>query len=287
MNDYVILTDSSCDLSVQMLKQRGVLSLPLSFRFSGDKEYTNAEMSTEEFYRRMRSGEIAKTSSVNTEAFVSEFEKQLRRGRDILYLGFSSGLSSTYNSARIAADNLTRKYPGSKIITVDTLAASAGIALLIDMIVEKKKNGASILEAKEYAEGIKHKICHRFTVDDLTYLKRGGRINPATAVFGNMIGIKPILFVDDCGRLVAKQKVRGRKNAIHTIAMQCGAKIDKTFSPVAYISHADCAEDTETLKQILNNNYGIDAKLITNVGPVIGAHSGPGTLALFFIGKER
>ncbi|MBO7195880.1 MAG: DegV family protein [Clostridia bacterium] len=287
MKDYVIFTDSSCDLSDEMLKQRGVRSLPLSFRFENDREYKNGEMSAREFYHRMRTGEVAKTSAINPEAFALEFEKALKQGKDILYLGFSSGLSNTYNSARIATDLLYDKYPHQKILSVDTLAASAGIAMLIDIVIEKKKQGASILEAKEYAEKIKHKICHRFTVDDLVYLTRGGRINPATAFFGNMLGIKPVLYVDKRGMLINGQKVRGRKTAINTLAKQGDENIDRALSNLAYISHADCLRDANELKRILNDNYGINARLITDVGPVIGAHSGPGTLALFFIGKER
>ena len=287
MNDYVIFADSSCDLSVGMLKSRGVYSLPLSFRFNNDKEYKNSEMTAEEFYSRMRSGDAAKTSAVNPEDFAREFEKQLRRGKDILYLGFSSALSSTYNSARIAADMLNSSYPQHRILTVDSLSASAGIALLIDNVLKEKHKLPSIADAKEYADALKHKICHLFTVDDLAYLMRGGRVSPTAAFFGNVLGIKPLLVVDEGGRLTNKQKVRGRKNAIYSMAECCSEKIDNNFPLVAYISHADCSADANELKHVLKEKYGINTKLITNVGPVIGAHSGPGTLALFFIGKER
>lgn len=288
MNEYIIITDSSCDLSKEMICSRGIRSIPLSFRFNGDdKVYSNDEMPISDFYDKMRAGEVAKTSAVNPNSFVYEFEKHLKRGKDLLYIGFSSGLSTTYNSARLAVEQLKNRYPDKKIITVDTLAASAGIALLLDTVIEQKNNGATIEEAAEYAENLKLKICHWFTVDDLVYLKRGGRISPTAALVGNMLGIKPILHVDNEGHLTNRQKVRGRHYAIETLASKLNETRDKSFPAVAYISHADCLEDARKLEKILIDKYGVKTELITNVGAVIGAHSGPGTLALFFIGKER
>lgn len=288
MNSYVIYTDSACDLDAKMLRQRGVYCSSLSFRFDGDgKVYFDNQMSTEEFYQRMKNGECAKTSAVNVESFISGFSKLLNQGYDILYLGFSSALSTTYNSARLAAEQLSDEYPERKIITVDTLAASAGIALLIDLVLEKKKSGASINEAKEYADSIKHKICQYFTVDDLEYLKRGGRISPSTAFFGNMLGIKPLLHVDNNGRLVNLAKIRGRKTSIIALSDKYGEMHDDTAPKEVYISHADCKDEAEWLKKHIEEKYNAKTKLITNVGSVIGAHSGPGTIALFFVGKER
>ena len=287
MKDYIVFTDSACDLSNEMLKERGVYSLPLTFRFEYGKEYKDKEIHPSDFYARIREGQVAKTAAVNPSEFIIEFEKLVKRGYDILYLGFSSVLSTTYNSARVAADAVLHKYPRRKIITVDTLCASAGVALLIDLILKRKEDGASITEAAEYAEQIKHKICHWFTVDDLEYLKRGGRISPSAAFFGNMLGIKPILQVDNAGMLVNKQRVRGRRTAIQLLAEKCACDIDRSFPAIAYISHADCESDAFELKRILKEQYGINTDLITNVGAVIGAHSGPGTLALFFVGEER
>ena len=288
MNSYVIYTDSSCDLNTQMLRQRGVFCSSLSFRFDGDeKVYFDNRMSTEEFYQRIKNGECAKTSAVNVESFIAGFSKLLDLGYDILYLGFSSALSTTYNSARLAREQLKDKYPERKILTVDTLAASAGIALLIDMVIEKKNSGATIEEAKEFAEKIKHKICHYFTVDDLEYLKRGGRISPSAAFFGNMLGIKPLLYVDKNGRLMSLKKVRGRKTSITALADKYDELCDTDASRIVYISHADCKSEAEWLKKHIEEKYNTKTKLITNVGSVIGAHSGPGTIALFFVGKER
>ena len=288
MNNYVIFADSSCDLSNEMMVERGISSVSLSFRFDDlAKEYINDGMNIKEFYDKMREGGVAKTSAANSETFAVEFEKILKDGMDILYIGFSSGLSTTYNSARIAAKQLKSSYPERKIIVVDTLAASAGIALLIDMVLEKKNAGASIEEAAKFAEDNKMRICHWFTVDDLVYLKRGGRIGSAAAFFGNMIGIKPVLHVDNEGHLVNVMKVRGRKMSIATLAQKYGELADDDGNKIVYISHSDCLADAEELGRIIEEKYGAKNKLITNVGAVIGAHSGPGTLALFFVGKER
>lgn len=288
MNEYVIFADSSCDLSAEMLEKRGVPYASLSFRFDNSgEEYTNNGMNIKDFYDKMRAGGVAKTSAANSETFAIEFEKILNEGKDILYIGFSSGLSTTYNSARIAAEQLKTSYPDRKIIVVDTLAASAGIALLIDMVISKKNEGASIEEAAKFAEDNKMRICHWFTVDDLVYLKRGGRISPAAAFFGNMIGIKPVLHVDNEGHLVNVLKVRGRKMSVATLADKYGELADDEGNKIVYISHGDCLADAEELGRIIKEKYGAETKLITNVGTVIGAHSGPGTLALFFVGKER
>ena len=288
MNNYILFTDSSCDLSREMLEARGVYSTSLSFRFDdSDKEFYNNEMPIKDFYDKMRNGGVAKTSAANVECFAIEFKKLLDKGYDILYLGFSSGLSTTYNSARLAAEQLKVEYPDRKIITVDTLAASAGIALLLDMVIEKKNSGATIEEAAEYAETMKLKICHWFTVDDLVYLKRGGRVSPTAAFFGNMLGIKPVLHVDNEGHLINVLKVRGRRVSVMTLADKYSELCDDENNKIVYISHADCLSEAEELGKIIKEKYGAETKLITNVGTVIGAHSGPGTIALFFVGKER
>ncbi len=288
MSNYVIFTDSSCDLSQEMLKSRKVGYASLSFRFDDDhKEYSNNEMPIKDFYDKMRAGGVAKTAAANTEDFSTKFEKILKEGKDILYIGFSTGLSTTFNSARLAAEALKTKYPERKILCVDTLAASAGIALLLDMVIEKKNSGATIEEAAKYAEDMKLKICHWFTVDDLVYLKRGGRVSAAAALVGNMLGIKPVLHVDNEGHLINVGKVRGRKVSIATLAAKYGELCDDEGNKIVYISHADCLSEAEELGKMIKEKYGAETKLITDVGTVIGAHAGPGTIALFFVGKER
>lgn len=286
--NFVIFTDSGCDISADILKEWDVLSLDLTFRFEGeDKEYSNADMPVKKFYDRMRGGEVAKTSAINTATFEEAFEALLKQGKDLLYLGFSSGLSTTYNCAKMAAAELAEKYPDNKIITVDTLAASAGQGLLVYMAVQKRQQGESIESVAEYIEGIKLNLCHWFTVDDLVYLKRGGRVSAAAAIVGTVLNIKPVLHVDNDGHLISKAKVRGRKATLKMICDKYGElAVDKKDGTV-FICHADCMEDVETVKEMLFERYGAKVQVVTDVGAVIGAHSGPGTLALFFIGSER
>ena len=288
MNEYVIFTDSACDVKPETLREWGVGYNELTFRFDGeDKEYTNNEMNVKAFYDRMRGGGVAKTAAVNVDAFMSAFEEILKEGKDILYLGFSSGLSTTYNSARLAALGLKDKYPERKMVMVDTLAASAGIGLVIFLTLEKKMAGASIDEAAEYAKSLLPGLCHWFTVDDLVYLKRGGRISPTAAFVGNLLGIKPVLHVDDEGHLVNVTKVRGRRTSITTLADKFTELAENKENGEVFISHSDCLADAEFLKNTLKERHGVEVRIITDVGPVIGAHAGPGTLALFFIGKNR
>lgn len=288
MNEYVIYTDSSCDLSGKMLADRNVGFSSLTFRFNdSEQEFSNDEMPIGDFYKKMKEGGVAKTAAVNATTFATAFERILNDGKDILYIGFSSGLSTTYNSARIAAEQLKKSYPDRKIITVDTLCASAGIALLVDLVIEKKEAGDTIEEAAKFAEENKMSICHWFTVDDLVYLKRGGRVSSTAAFVGNMLGIKPVLHVDNEGHLVNVSKVRGRKPSILALADKYNELAITKEGGTAYISHSDCMEDAKFLADTLESKYKAKVKLITDVGPVIGAHSGPGTLALFFVGKER
>lgn len=287
MNKYIICTDSSSDLPKSLLSEWGVLSRPLTFRFTDStSDMTNDSMDISEFYAKMKEGGVAKTAAVNSESFISMFDGPLSEGNDVLYLGFSSGLSTTFNSARIASLELKERYPDRKIIVVDMLCASLGGGLLVKMIVDKKAAGASIEEAAKYAEDIKLNVCHWFTVDDLVYLKRGGRVSSTAAFVGNMLGIKPVMHVDNDGHLVNVLKVRGRKTAIATLADKYG-ELHLEGDYEVFISHGDCIADAQQLADIIEAKYGKKTTLISDVGPVIGAHSGPGTLALFFIGKER
>ncbi len=288
MNNYVIHTDSACDIKPELLEKWRVSCTPLTFRFTdSETEYSNDGMQVSEFYQQMREGKIAKTSAINVDTFRNTFEAILKEGKDILYLGFSSGLSTTYHSAELAAEELAAEYPDRRIVTVDTLAASAGFGLLVYLTVEQQKKGASLEEAAAYVKETVPHLCHWFTVDDLVYLKRGGRISPTVAFFGNVLGIKPVLHVDDEGHLVNVTKVRSRKTSIATLADKYGELARQEGKNPVYISHSDCQKDAEELRDILKSRYKVKVELITDVGPVIGAHSGPGTLALFFVGTER
>ena len=288
MADYIIFTDTGCDIEPSVLAEWGVPYRSLTFRFTdGEKEYVEGEIESKAFYDMMRNGKVAKTAAVNAQTFAEAFEEILKQGKDILHIGFSSGLSTTFNSARLAAESLREQYPERKIIVVDSLAASAGQGLLVYYAAEKKKSGAGIDENAAYIEELKWRICHWFTVDDLVYLKRGGRISPTAAFVGNMLGIKPVLHVDNEGHLINMFKVRGRKTSIASIADKYGELAVNPENGVVFICHADCMSDVEELSGLLKSRYNATVKLVTNTGTVIGAHSGPGTIALFFEGKER
>ncbi|MBO5798363.1 MAG: DegV family protein [Clostridia bacterium] len=286
MNPYVIYTDSACDIPAETLKAWGVPFCELTFQFDdSETTYTNQDMSSKDFYQKMREGRIAKTAAANAEQFRVAFEEELKKGNDVLYLGFSSGLSTTYNCARMAAEELAEAYPDHKVLTVDSLSASAGFGLLLYLTLQKKQEGATIEEAAAFAEETRMHLCHWFTVDDLVYLKRGGRISPAVALLGGVLGIKPVLHMDDEGHLISMSKVRGRKAALKALADKFHELAVDKDGPI-YISHGDCMEDVEVLKEMLAAHGGT-VDLVVNVGSVIGAHSGPGTMALFFVGKER
>ena len=257
----------------------------LSYTFDAGFKESDTTMSSGQFYDMLRQGAIVKTSAVNSQEFYDRFDKILKNGLDILYLGVSSGLSTTYNSACIAARALNSKYPERKIVNVDTLSVSAGLGLIVDYIYRIQTNGATIQDAAALANEIKGKICHIFTVDDLNYLKRGGRINATSATVGSMLGIKPILHVTSNGRLTSIGKVRGRHAAILALSnkyeTKCADKEEKIF-----IAHADCQNDAEELYHILKEKNPTCNIGITDIGPIIGAHAGPGTLALFFVGNR-
>ncbi len=288
MDNYVIYADSACDITQDILNQWGVKTCSLSLMFSDStKEYSDYEIPAHEFYDRMRAGATAKTSAANMGKFKDAFEAELKEGNDILYLGFTSGLSATYSFACQAAEELMQEYPDRKIMTVDSLCASAGYGLLLYFMVELKKNGASMEEICNFAEDKKLKITHWFTVEDLKYLKAGGRISSTTALVGTVLGIKPIMKVDNEGRLISVTKVRGRKASLEALAEKYGEYAVTPNEGTVYISHGDCTADANYLAKLIKDGYGVDVKLITNVGPVIGSHSGPGTMALFFVAKER
>ena len=286
MNEYIIFTDSACDLSTDVLRSWGVKFCSLTFSFDGEsRAYANFELPAPVFYEFMRSGKTAKTAAINPDAFTHAFARELKRGRDVLYIGFSSALSTTCNSARIAAQELAEQYPDRKILVVDSLGASAGQGLLLYLTVQQKQRGATIEQAAQFAEDNKLRICHRFTTDTLTYLKRGGRVSAVSAVFGNALDIRPVMHVDDEGRLANSAKVRGRRASIRALAEEAIASAAED-SPI-FISHADCIEDAEALAEEIRSARGLETQIITDVGPVIGAHAGPGTLALFYVGDNR
>ena len=284
--EYVLFTDSACDILPEKLREWDVEFVRLPYLFTDDgKEMLDNDQPMKEFYNEMREGRVAKTSGVNEDAFLSAMTPILESGKDLLYLAFSSGLSVTCENGKKAAAQLAEQYPDRKIRVVDSLCASAGQGLFVYLAVENRNNGMGIDENADAMEADKLHLCHWFTVEDLKYLKRGGRVSAATALLGTALNVKPVLHVDNEGHLIKMTQVHGRKKSIRTMAEKLGESILEG-SPI-FISHGDCEEDAQMLANILKEQYGLETSLITGIGSVIGAHSGPGTLALFFRGKER
>lgn len=290
MSEFVLMTDSSADLSQEMVQELGVTVLPLSFTIQG-KVYRNypdnREMDLPLFYDMLRAGELATTSAVNVAEYTQAVEPILQEKKDVLILAFSSGLSSTYQASVLAAEELREKYPDRKIYTVDTLCASLGQGLLVYLAVQEQRKGKSIEEVRDWAESTKLHLCHQFTVDDLHFLKRGGRISATTAVVGSMLQIKPVLHVDNEGRLINIGKARGRQASLKALVDKMEKTVTEEGKKTVFISHGDCRKDAVAVADMVRERFGTQDVRINFVGPVIGAHSGPGTLALFYLGTER
>lgn len=284
---YQIITDSCCDFSPEKYRELNVTVLPLTVTYQGKTFPDRNDDSLKQMYAGLRAGEAATTSAANPEAWKEAFASAMAAGMDVLALAFSSGLSTTYQSAVIAAEELKEVYPERKIFVVDTLCASLGQGLLVWYACQKRDSGMSLEELAQWSEENKSHLCHWFTVDDLMYLKRGGRISAATALLGTMLSVKPILHVDDEGHLVNVSKSRGRKASIQALAQKVDELAEGYNNDVMFISHGDCLEDAESLAETLKSKYGVKEVYINYVGAVIGSHSGPGTLALFFMGKHR
>jgi DegV family protein with EDD domain len=288
MNNYVIYTDSACDIYPEVLAQWGVGCVSLAFRFDHiDQDFKNEDMPIGEFYKNMRDGHVAMTNAVNSQSFREVFDKVLAEGKDLLYLGFSSGLSTTFQQGKLAVEDLAAEYPDRKIIAIDTLCASAGEGLLVKLALDKKNSGATIEETAAYVNELVPKLAHWFTVEDLVYLKRGGRVSPAVALVGGMLNIKPVMHVDDDGHLIKVGTVRGRKASLAALADKLIETADDPANGTFFISHGDCAADAQTLCDMIVARGGNKVEIVTHVGTVIGAHSGPGTMALFFVAKQR
>lgn len=284
---YQIITDSCCDFPTPMYKTLGLSFVPLSVEFRGETYDDKNDDSLKDMYDGLRAGEAAKTSAVNPTHWSEVMESALAAGQDVLVLVFSSGLSTTYQSAAIAAEELSEKYPDRTIRVVDTLCASMGQGLLVWYACKKRDEGMSLEELYSWVMENRLHLCHWFTVDDLMYLKRGGRISAATALVGTMLQIKPLLHVDDEGHLISMTKARGRKAAIDALVRKAQELGEGYDNSTMFISHGDCREDAEYLAQQLKEKRGVKEVVISYVGAVIGSHSGPGTLAVFFLGKNR
>lgn len=290
MKDYVLMTDSSCDLPAELAEKMELTVLPLSILIE-NQQYFNyldgREISFKDIYAKLRTKCPAKTSAVNMEAFRNPMEAILKSGRDLLYIGFSSGLSGTYNAGAAAAQELAFKYPERKVLAVDSLCASLGQGLIVWLAWQKKQAGMDIEALKQWVLDNRLNICHYFTIDDLMFLKRGGRISGATAVVGSMLSIKPVMHVDNEGHLIKVGTARGRKASIRALADEAEKRGIDLENQTIFISHGDCLEDANYLADIMRNRLHVRDVLVNYIGPVIGAHSGPGTVAMFFVGNER
>ena len=286
--NFVLLTDSSADLTSELVQELDVDVVSLTVSVDGGEYIPGNELNIKDFYNSLREGKTATTSAINLDAAMAAMEKHVAEGKDLLYVAFSSGLSSTAQTGKLAADELSEKYPDRKIIVVDSLCASLGQGLLVYYAAKMRDEGKSIEEVRDWLEANKLHLSHWFTVDDLHHLKRGGRVSAATAVVGTMLSIKPVLHVDNEGHLINVSKARGRKPSIQALAAKIGETAMGDISEqVVFISHGDCEDEAKYLADIVREKYNPKRIEMGHVGAVIGAHSGPGTLALFFLGNER
>jgi DegV family protein with EDD domain len=287
MNSYVIITDGCADLPRDLANKMGIGIIPVTVTIDDQAPQNNETLDVVDFYRQLRDKAQAKTAATGMAEFCAFVEPYLNEGKDVLYLAFSSGLSSTYNSARLGAEELKETYPDRKVEVIDTKCASLGEGLIVYLTAKEKEKRASFEEAAQFARENAPRLCHWFTVDDLFFLKRGGRVSGATALLGTMLAIKPVLHVDDEGHLINVEKAKGRKKAIQALLDHMKATAINVQEQTIFISHGDCAEEANALAEQIKAELGVKEVLVSYIGPVIGAHSGPGTVALFFLGTER
>lgn len=287
MSDFLITTDNTADLPEEYLTGNEIPYAKLSYIIDGEVYEGKASFDAADFYGKIRNGCMPTTSQISIEEAKEFFEPFAKEGKDIIHIAFSSGLSGSYNNCCVAANELCEEYPGRKIKVVDSLCASLGEGLLVHYAVKMKKDGCTYDDLYKRIEELKDHICHFFTVDDLNHLYRGGRVSRFSAIAGSMIGIKPILHVDPEGHLIPIGKVRGRKASLRALVEHMKDNYIPDENDIIFISHGDCEEDALFVRDLVKEQYHIDSYLINYVGSVIGSHSGPGTVALFFVGRER
>lgn len=286
---YMLSTETTCDMDPMFYATHNINLMGLTYNIN-DTDYDSMGdnvLSSKEFYKMVRGGAMPKTSQVTVEKARNSFEKLLQNGYDILHISFSSALSGTYQSCCIAADDLKEQYPDRRIVVIDSRSASMGQGLLLTYAWQQKEAGKPLEELAAIVEEERFHLCHNFTVDDLFHLHRGGRVSKMTAVLGSALGIKPTLHMDNAGRLINVGKVRGRKASLTWLVDRMEEKFDRKKSEMIYISHGDCLEDAKYVADLVKKRFGIKNILIGDIGPVIGSHSGPGTVALFFFGESR
>lgn len=287
MNEFVIVSNSTVDLPKEYLQSKQVPIISLSYIMDGVTYEEMDGLSHKEFFEKLRAGSLPTTSQINPEQAREALESFAKEGKDILYIGFSSGLSGSYNSVRMAAEDLKEEYPDINIITIDSLCACMGEGLLLYKALELKEHGMSMEEIAKWVEANKLHICHNVTVDDLNHLHRGGRISKTTAVVGSMIKIKPIIHMSDEGKLVVIGKERGRKKSLVSIVDRMEKQMQGYDNDIVMITHGDCIEDAEFVKKQVEERFGIHNVMINGIGSVIGSHTGAGVVAVFFMGDKR
>ena len=287
MSNFVITADSTVDLPKEFLEEKQVPVVSLSYIIDGATYKDGEGLTSKEFYDKIREGAMPTTSQVNPEQARDLFEPILKEGTDILHIAFTSGLSGTYNSCRIAAEELSEEYPDRKIIVVDSLCAASGGGMLLYKALELKEQGKSLDEIAAWVEDNKLNVCHDVTVDDLFHLHRGGRVSKTSAVLGTIIKIKPIIHVNDEGKLIVIGKERGRKKALQTLVERMEEKSQGFENDIVMITHGDALEDAEYVKGLIKDKFGITNIMINPLGTVIGSHTGPGVIALFYMGNRN
>ena len=287
MRDYIITVNSTVDTGKEWLKERNVPVIPLKYTIDG-QEYTDMYgLSDKEFFQKLREGKMSVTSQINPEEAKEMLEPYVKEGKDVLHLAFSSALSGTCNSMKIAAEELQEEYPEAKVIVVDTLCACMGEAMLLYYALKQKEAGKTIEEVAQWAEENKLHVCHNVTVDDLFHLHRGGRVSKTAAVLGTMVKVKPIIHMDDNGALQVIGKERGRKKSLHKIVDMAVERSEGWDNEIIMITHGDCLEDAEYVAKLVRVKMGVENVLIHNIGTVIGSHTGPGVVATFCMGNKR
>ncbi len=283
---FALITDSAADLPREYYEKHDVRLTHIHFSIGGET-YDDGGMSYHDFYQHLRNGAMPTTSMIAPQQYIDLFEPILDSGKDILYIAFSSGLSGSYESAVMAAQEMNSRFPYRKILVVDSLAASLGQGLLVDYAVALTEAGKSMEQVHAWVEENKLKINHVFTVQDLMHLHRGGRVSKTSALMGTLIGIKPVLYVNPTGHLIPVEKKRGRRNALEALVDRMEQWAGRREFPAIAISHSDCEEDALAVEKMVRARFSVDRVIINPIGPVIGSHTGIGTVALFFLGNPR
>lgn len=287
MREFVITVNSTVDLPKEWLEERHVPVMPLKYTIDGETYPDMDGLSAKEFFQKLREGHMSVTSQINPDEAREMLEPIVKEGKDILHLAFSSGLSGTYNSMRIAAEELSEEYPDTKIVVIDTLCACMGEGLLLHKALQLKEQGKTLDEIAAWVEENKLHICHNVTVDDLNHLHRGGRISKTAAVLGTLVQVKPIIHVDNDGKLQVIGKERGRRKSLNKIVDMSVEQAKGWENDLVMITHGDCLEDAQYVEKRVKEKMGVENVLINNIGTVIGSHTGPGVVAVFCMGNER